>query len=690
MPEHNTTLKGKFALYIQNNYIFLKAFFGFVLLFNIFRTLILIAYKPSEGLNGYYTDVFWAYINGFRFDAVVILYALLLITGINTIALLISFFSDVLLLKTPKIIQLYLKIIFPILVLVLSIDYYFFSYYHTHINLLVFGFWEDETKTILSSIISDFPIIKLTLLLVIVIILGNKYIIPKITSIKSSANNYSYIYITFFFIFFNTAHFFGMRGTWSGRVLCLQENGVISNKSFVNDLMPNGLFTFREALEQRAKNELIKDPKVAISNYGITDEHNLFDAYKQMNESNEDIFFSKTEKNSFLEINKPNILFLQMESMGSDLLSYQSKNFDVLGELKNNLDSAYFFDEFTCGNIMTIHSLEGLLINALITPVSYTANYQHQYSSSNLIPFLKNGYETQYVTGGRLSWHNLEKFLPSQGFQKVDGSSSIAKRIKNATEMEWGVADEYFFDYIYESLLTQKKPQFIYGMSISNHTPFDVPDDYKPTNLDMPEAMKGRLGCYKDVAERNVKSYRYANDMLGKFLKKIKANGLDKNLIIVITGDHFCHDLFNYNDDELYMKYRVPCIYLVPPKYRPTQPVNTHISASHKDIFTTLFNLTLSDTRYYHSGLDMLNQKHISKSFSFTKTEPGSVNYFTSNANGVVKKVLNNYNYYTWDKSNRRKLVATNDKDTALQSLKKQSDVFNAAMDFYQLSDQKR
>ncbi|MGB0883023.1 MAG: LTA synthase family protein, partial [Vicingaceae bacterium] len=55
--------------------------------------------------------------------------------------------------------KIYSVIMLSLLVLILFIDQQFYTYFQTHLNILVYGFMEDDTSAVLASMWSDHPII---------------------------------------------------------------------------------------------------------------------------------------------------------------------------------------------------------------------------------------------------------------------------------------------------------------------------------------------------------------------------------------------------------------------------------------------------------------------------------------------------------------------------------------------------
>lgn len=95
-------------------------------------------------------------------------------------------------------------------------------------------------------------------------------------------------------------------------------------------------------------------------------------------------------------------------------------------------------------------------------------------------------------------------------------------------------------------------------------------------------------------ALNSLSSYTYANDEFGKFLNQIKDSPLKDTTIIAATGDHRARDLSIDERAEKAFAYSVPLYIFVPQSLRKNLHYDSKAIGSHKDIFPTLYALSLS------------------------------------------------------------------------------------------------
>jgi phosphoglycerol transferase MdoB-like AlkP superfamily enzyme len=117
-------------------------------------------------------------------------------------------------------------------------------------------------------------------------------------------------------------------------------------------------------------------------------------------------------------------------------------------------------------------------------------------------------------------------------------------------------------------------------------------------SIKIPTSLKDGIFNIKDAMKRFA-AYQYANEMLGRFISKIKKSKYADNTIIAVVGDHNFrfHQVDNFID-----KIGVPFYIYVPKSLRPKN-VDTSVLGSHLDVMPTLYNLSLSQESYMSEGI---------------------------------------------------------------------------------------
>lgn len=652
-------------------------------MFLVFRFAILVSFGDFNDLIVYKLDLLKAFWIGYRFDTTVIAYGLL---PMFVFSLVVSFginFHEKLYIAFLKFLKPYTLFMSIAFLFMLIGDFYFFKFFQSHINILAFGIIHDDTKAVLDSVWLEYPVVKILLFVLLFGVFWNwlmKFVISF--EVKSIPNNnvFSTIFSTIIIILFIPIYILAMRGS-IGTFPIETDDTTISENTFVNTLTMNGIFAIKVAIEEKNNQKIDTDIDKTLLKYDFknTDEviSTYLDTILPSNVDLEKYLLSRTPSNSFLENNPPNVVFIQMESMSNYYLDFHTKEMNLLGALETQLPYCYLFRNFLSCTNGTIHSLEGLMVNTPLTPISQSEYLSVSLNSSIAYPFKKQGYETNFITGAKLGWRNLDKFIPKQYFDNCEGSASLVSKNPKAQTCEWGTYDEFLFDRMLEVLNKKsKKPKFIFAMTTTNHTPFELPSTYSPFQLAIPSDLKSKFKVDASTAQKNFTNYQYANNCLGKFIEKVRKSPLGKNTIIVASGDHNTLQVFDFNDSKMLQKLSVPLVIFVPDQYKHKWAVDTSRFGSHKDVFPTIFNLSLSNSTYVNSGNDLLSNNQNTHYFAVN-------NYKVAmDKNGCV--ILDeNPLYFNWQKNNKNHLEPVSKASDPLIYLKLKAKAHIASLDLY-------
>ncbi len=676
-------MQEKINSYISAFWSIVKVYFFWLAIFLMARIVFLFAFGKELEFSEHISEIFKAFIMGFRTDTMSISYFLIL-----PFALSLGFFivkgKSILLYKKVfnKFLLWYGVIITIIIVIGVVADFYYFSFFADHFNILVFDLFKDDTNAVLKSMWTDYPLIKIVLLLIIYSLIA-RFIIKRIgkteINLVKNQGKFKLLVISILIVFTSMVLFFtGLRNSWGTFPLRMQNTGV-SDNLFINKIGLNSFFCIQNAIAELKKQNINTNLEETIQRSGFGSISEINNNHLGTNE-----LVDVTPFNDFLENNPPNVVFVMMESMSQYLMEYHSETLNLLGELEDILPECYVFKNFVSSSNTTINSLEEILLSSPLHPISQSTYREKGLSSSVALTFKNKGYQTSFFTGARLSWRNLENYLYKQYFEIVEGEKAIQKSISGATKSEWGLYDEFVFDRAINQLKENPNQQkFIFIMTTTNHTPYGVPLSYKPYPLSMDKDFEERLITDPLIAEKQLVTFQYANHYLGNFLKRIKSSDFGENTIVVITGDHARPNLFNFPNEELYKNYQVPLIIYVPQKYKPKYTVDTTRFGSHKDMFTSIIPLALSQAKYIRSGNNLLTAD------SDTTFFYGQNNHnfgFSKDGALYVKEKL----YYTWKDSNFLGLeVLSNSITPELKRLNKKVRSHKAAMEILIKTDLK-
>jgi phosphoglycerol transferase MdoB-like AlkP superfamily enzyme len=674
----NKTLNNKFDSFYNSLINLFKIYLVGVLMFMAFRVILVISFGDFAELASIKVDRLKAVWFGFRFDTMILCYAMMPAVFIMLAGFLIptkfsySRFSG-------NFFKWYFTVAYFVLFILQVIDYFFFKFFQSHFNLLVFGIIDDDTKAVMESVWTDYPIIWISLMIIAFLFLLF-WTLKRITKKEHSFSPGHFWAKALGLILFLGIYFLGARSSL-GTFPLEKDDATITSNNFINSIVMNGVFALTDAISEHNRFAIDTNMGRTRDTYNFPSNASAIESYlgRKLGATTNpiDSLFASTPKDNFLKENPPNVIFILMESMSNYYLDFHSESFNLLGNLEKSLAHCLLYRNFLSGHNGTIHTLECILINTPLTPMSQSQYFNESFSTSCALPFYEQGYHTAFITGAKLGWRNLGLFVGNQYFKQVEGNSVILNKVKGAIECEWGVYDEFMFDRMYDCLAesaNKDKPVFIFGMSTTNHTPFEHPDTYKPHSLVIPKNVIGMLRTNKDIAAKNFTNYQYANDCLGNFIEKIRNSPLGENTIIAASGDHNTLQLFDYADGQLLQKRSVPLVLYVPEKYLKNKKPDIKVFASQKDIFPTIFNLALSDAKYPNLGYNLFDE-NISREDFF------AVNAYNTAMNDYGAVLLGDTPlFYKWTTSDKKTLVATTLAETPqLRNLLEKTKAYSAS-----------
>jgi phosphoglycerol transferase MdoB-like AlkP superfamily enzyme len=565
-------------------------------------------------------------------------------------------------------------------------DYAFYSYFQDHLNILVFGFFEDDTIALIITLYKNYNLV-LGLLILLPLHYGLLWLIRFLFSsfdfdLKARPLNYR-IPVTFL-VGLVTLAFMG-RGNFTRLPLSV-EDAFISDNKFINEIAINGALTLNRAIRIRKTHG--KDQYNYLQNYGFANWQEAFSSYSGRPPSNSQLIEAltvKTGSNPLLKENPPHVVLVVMESFGSYWNDQNSAEFNLLGELKEHFDKDYLFKNFLPAENGTIGSIVSVATSQVIRPgarfLSESEYMRTVVSSSGNQAFNASGYDTHFVYGGKLGWRDLGKYLKNQKYKNLWGADEIKEAMPELNNFsardlgnEWGIFDEYLYAFIDEQLRTATRPQFFLVLTTSNHPPYEFPSSYQPLPLLLDKEKLETLTLDETQAKKRFLGFQYANHKMGEFLTKIKSSRLSENTIVALTGDHSFWVAKGVGQAEEFKRYAVPFYLSLPGAYRP-EYVDTKKFGSHDDIFPTLINLALSDQSYVKLGEDLLSE-----------------NSFALNSSGLMankKGAFHHGKYWKW-KDLDQQILEVSEAAPELENLKKRGHGQISLTDIYLKSEKNR
>jgi len=599
-------------------------------LFSLFSLLVLMLLRVSVliGLLDYQSYSLGeltslAYM-GLRFDLKIIS-AFSLVFYLLPLSVLLLIFK-----KQTGILKFFDSVLFWIFILevfICLVGYGYYSHFGTPIDQLMFGLWEDGFKEVVLSMIANPLVIYLTLALIALIFgcysLFNRYRSPM-TKVFYKRLIVLVNFLFFFFILLLLA-----RGSLGSLPLSKKTNQGNQDPQ-LNGLALNPIMDLYNAYRDNQKDIIDFSSKKLLSNLKL----NSFEQLKTLAGYSKD--YPLVQLSTKKSTPEPNVIFVLMEGWSSHIAMGQSQNNNVLGEFNQHKNEDYFLTKFFSNSYATNPSLGRILMNSPFGHITSSKGKNIPYKVSNILPFKKAGYYTQFISGGNREWRNTGNFYSKQGFDDFFDRTHIRNYTKNTSDNPWGAYEEDLFSFVKQRLISnQDKASFSFVLTTNNHPPVVLPDNFKSPSYDYSRYQMENNDYTKEMLD----AYYYASNELGNFLTWLKSSEFADNTIVVATGDHILKGFDNYNaKHKLFAKYSVPFYAYIPSQYQ--QLPKTNITGSHVDIFPTLYDLSLSEASFYAFGNSLLR-----------KTPETSYAWYANSLGLFSNGVTSNNKRYEWDES---------------------------------------
>ncbi len=199
----------------------------------------------------------------------------------------------------------------------------------------------------------------------------------------------------------------------------------------------------------------------------------------------------------------------------------------------------------------------------------------------------KRGYSTHFAYGGDLEFDNMKGFLRVNGVDNFIGISDFSLSDRFG---KWGVPDSILFNRAFEDIKTIKEPFFYSMFTLSNHEPFDLPD----------QRFKKFGKEYSDYKSLNCILY---NDYyLNRFIEELKSIGKFENTIFIFVADHGRRVAKKDKYDKV--RFNVPFM-IYAPNIIDHKVVLKY--GSQSDILPTVMGVLGGDYKHSSLGRDLFN-----------------------------------------------------------------------------------
>ncbi|WP_242110687.1 LTA synthase family protein [Luteimonas aquatica] len=505
-----------------------------------------------------------------------------------------------------------LVFVLAVFLLTAACEHFYYAFYKTRFDPIVFGLFEDDTLAILRTIWDEYPVVQGVIgLLALVLLLA--WGVPRMAAwLDRRIPRTTRLGRPFAIAAQALLLLVVARGSF-GTFPLVRQDLTVSPDPFCNELVLNAPLALYKAIRTNAKEARIgSDAEEGLRKLGFA---GVADAAAAAGLATTDparvpaSLFRTAPGQPRPLAQSPHVVLALLESFGADLLYSDGPGNDLLGRLRPQLAHGYHFRNFITGQNGTHAELETLLLGSPITPLTRSRNARIAFDTSAALPFKRAGYRTAFVYAGGASWRRIGEAFSRQGFERVYDARDIRERFPKAHGTEWGIYDEYVFDFAADLLQradARGERLFLFVLTTTNHPPFTLDTPHRDLPLD-PSALGPRADEDKAELRSMMATYQYQADQFGAFLQRLDSGPLRQRVLLAAAGDHNLRTHYRYD-----LPAEVPDVdrifgYLsVPDALRPSTPVDVQAFCGHADLVPTLVSLALPGQRYFDTGRNLL------------------------------------------------------------------------------------
>lgn len=535
-----------------------------ILVFTITRSVMFISFGDISIISDRTKEVLRMFGHGLRYD-------------IRTASIAMAPFTitGFLLLIWPKAAFWYIRKLHYILTAFFMIslvaalcNYFYYATYGSYFDVFIFGIFEEDTKAVLSTIWSDYPLLPVIAAIIALGILTGRGVKNLSGRLATRLWMKWPIWLeAFIIVLFLTCYSFSVHGSL-GRYPLERRDAQVSSLKILNMLTPNAVMALDWAVSDHKKER--NYPK-ATDSEGQRLFSTLYRKQVPLSEVSLNQFTDLTPKSSYLETHPPHVVLAVMESLSTHLMTLDAPpDNDMLGAWRPYWQRDFVFTRFLSDGNGTMESLARLLVASPVSNIGQTRAQRTPFSSNILTPYKLRGYRTLFITSGNGSWRNISTFLKELGFDDVVEQSDLIRKYPEAKLGTWGTYDEFSFRFAEEQLEESEKkhkPLFIMMLSITNHPPYTVPETFNKLPHKVDSVTKQRLSALSYPADSIIETFQYANNAVGRFIQGIEQKELGKHTMIAVTGDHNIRGVPYTDPSETVIAHSVPFYLRVPIEY---------------------------------------------------------------------------------------------------------------------------
>ncbi|SFC02119.1 Phosphoglycerol transferase MdoB [Bacillus sp. OV322] len=304
-----------------------------------------------------------------------------------------------------------------------------------------------------------------------------------------------------------------------------------------------------------------------------------------------------------------NIVLISMESTQNFVINRKVDGKEITPFLNKLVKKSYYFNSIYDQTAQGKTSDAEFMVDNSLYPLSggsvFVRRPENTFNSLPKILKQHGNYYSAVFHGNDASFWNRENMYDHLGYNRFFSKKDFTVTEENS--INYGIKDIPFFEQSIPYLKSLPQPYYAKMITLTNHFPFLLNEE---------DQMISAANTDEGVVNRYITTVRYEDEALRHFFQKLKKNGMYKNTIFVLYGDHYgisekYEDALSTLLDEKdtpanHTKYRqVPLIIHIPGQEEKT--IST--LGGEVDIRPTLLDLLgIDDSRHISFGQNLFSR----------------------------------------------------------------------------------
>ena len=566
---------------------------------------LLLAYNHEMIGSSSTADLLEAFSNGVRFDLRLIVYVI--------IPLLLSILIPWLM-SQRRLLVAWLTFSAGLSILLGIIELDFYREFHQRLNSLVFQYLNEDPATVLSMLWHGFPVVTLLstwLACSLVMFFLFSWAEHSTRAYSTAGSSYSYLTQGITFSLCLVICVIAARGTLRQGPPLRWGDAYTTHSMFANHLGLNPVLSLYNAAQttfSAHRDNIWKATLPADEAQQIT-RNLVLTAHDELIDADSAAIRRIYSPVADTQLKVRNVVVILMESFAGRYTGALGSKDQITPEFdKLSKEGLLFTRVFANGT----HTHQGMFASMACFPNLPAFEYLmqspeggNQFSGLPQLLSARN-FQDAYVYNGDFAWDNQQGFFSNQGMTNFIGRNDYVNPV--VSDPTWGVSDQDMFDrsIIELNKLKDDKPFYALLQSLSNHTPYALPD-VLPT-----EAVTGHGSL-----DLHLTAMRYSDWALGEFFKKAKQQPWYNDTLFVVLGDHGFGAPEQMTEMDLY-RFHVPML-LIAPSIQDKWGTENATVGSQVDMVPTIMGRLGDQVQHQCWGRDLLTLPEDDQGFAIIK-----------------------------------------------------------------------